>query len=210
MGDELSELIKIPTTTKYLNELTPHPDNYNSHPKEQISQLAESLTTFGQFKNIVAWTCPENMTTPDGIELHEGLCYILAGHGLWLAAMEAGIDELEVKDYTGLSYEMALTLLMTDNAAPLGSQPIREKLIAMLERTKQVRIDKPDLAAMLEGLKQRAGINGLSSNSNGASGAPQQIPEQFMILIECQTEFEQTELLERFTAEGIQCKALIS
>lgn len=151
---------KIPTTIKYLNELTPHPDNYNSHPKEQINQLAESLTTFGQFKNIVTWTCPENSVTPDGIELHEGLCYILAGHGLWLAAMQAGIDELEVKDYSGLPYEMALTLLMVDNAAPLGSEPIPDKLAALLERTREMTAEKPGLRAMLDGLRERAGVNG--------------------------------------------------
>lgn len=151
---------QIPTITKYVNELAPHPDNYNNHPKGQISQLAESLTTFGQFKNIVAWTCPENMTTPDGVELHEGVCYILAGHGLWLAAMEAGFDRLEVKDYSGLSYEMALSLLMIDNAAPLGSEPDAARLAQLMERTREIVADKPGLAAMLETLRERAGWDG--------------------------------------------------
>jgi len=150
----------IPTIIKYINELSPHPDNYNVHPKGQIKQLAESLTTFGQFKNLVAWTCPQNMTTQDGVELHEGVCYILAGHGLWLAAMEAGIDELEVKDYSGLSYEMALSLLMIDNAAPLGSEPDTAKLSALLERTRAIVADKPGLAGMLEVLRTRA-VNGI-------------------------------------------------
>src|SRR3989304_2491054 len=151
---------RIPTITKYANELTPHPDNYNSHPKGQIKQLAESLTTFGQFKNMVVWTCPQGMTTDDGVKLHEGVCYILAGHGLWLAAMEAGLDELEVKDYSGLSYEMAMSLLMIDNAAPLGSEPIPEKLAALLARTRELTADKPGLAGMLEQLRERAGIAG--------------------------------------------------
>jgi ParB-like chromosome segregation protein Spo0J len=36
------------------------------------------------------------------------------------------------------------------------------------------------------------------------------IPEKFMVLIECKTESEQKNLLERFMREGLQCRALIS
>ena len=36
------------------------------------------------------------------------------------------------------------------------------------------------------------------------------IPEQFAILITCETEAEQTQLLERFLEEGITCRALLS
>lgn len=151
---------QIPTITKYASELTPHPENYNAHPKSQIAQLAESLATFGQFKNLVVWTCPQNMTTQEGVELHEGVCYILAGHGLWLAAMEAGLDQLEVKDYSGLSYEMALSLLMVDNAAPLGSEPDAARLAQLLERTRAIVADKPGLAGMLEQLRLKA-ANGM-------------------------------------------------
>lgn len=152
--------MNIPTTTLPLNALTPHPENYNTHPASQIKELAESLSTFGQFKNIVTWTCPENMTTPEGHELHEGLTYILAGHGLWLAAMEAGVDELEVKDYSGISYEMAIGLLLIDNAAPLGSEPDAQRLAALLERTREMTADRPGLGAMLERLRLKAGMNG--------------------------------------------------
>ena len=34
--------------------------------------------------------------------------------------------------------------------------------------------------------------------------------EQFLILVECADEAEQVRLLERFTAEGILCRALVS
>ena len=152
--------MNIPTTTLSLNALTPHPENYNNHPASQIKGLAESLTTFGQFKNIVVWTCLENMTTPDGHELHEGLTYILAGHGLWLAAMEAGIDELEVKDYSGVSYEIAIGLLLIDNAAHLGSELDSQRLAALLGRTRAISDDRPGLRGMLEQLGVRAGVNG--------------------------------------------------
>ena len=41
-------------------------------------------------------------------------------------------------------------------------------------------------------------------------GSEVDIPEQWMILIECQSESEQTGLLSRFNREGIKCQALIS
>lgn len=43
-----------------------------------------------------------------------------------------------------------------------------------------------------------------------ADAEPQEIPEQWMILVECQDEITQSELLQRFTDEGIKCRALIS
>src|SRR5262249_32454097 len=36
------------------------------------------------------------------------------------------------------------------------------------------------------------------------------LPEQFLILIECADEAEQTALLQRFTAEGLTCRAKIA
>ena len=35
-------------------------------------------------------------------------------------------------------------------------------------------------------------------------------PPQFLVLIECRDEAEQTELLQRFHDEGLKCKALVS
>lgn len=39
---------------------------------------------------------------------------------------------------------------------------------------------------------------------------PVSIPEQFLILIICRDENQQVELLGRFKAEGLECKALLS
>lgn len=39
---------------------------------------------------------------------------------------------------------------------------------------------------------------------------PDEIKEQFMILIECENEQTQVELLDRFSGEGLKCRALIS
>ena len=36
------------------------------------------------------------------------------------------------------------------------------------------------------------------------------IPEQYQILLTCRDEHQQVELLKRFTAEGLNCRALVS
>jgi len=47
-------------------------------------------------------------------------------------------------------------------------------------------------------------------DGDGGGGGTDDIEENFNILIECKTEQEQAELLERFVEEGITCRALIS
>lgn len=159
--------ITYPTILVYINELTPYPGNYQNHPQEQVRGLAESLATFQQFKPIVVWRCAKSETLPDGLQLHEGLLYIICGHGLWQGAMEAGVDRLEAKDISGVSREVAEAILWADNASVLGSEPIPEKLAILLERTREMTAERPGLRAMLDALKARAGINGSGHDGNG-------------------------------------------
>lgn len=146
-----------PTIYVYLNELTPYPSNYNYHPEDQLQELQASIETFRQFKPIVVWRCRQSETLPDGNQLHEGLLYIICGHGMYMAALRAGRDMLEAKDITGVSREVAEAILMADNAAPLGGQPDMGKLAALMDRTRGLVADKPGLAAMLARLKEKAG-----------------------------------------------------
>jgi hypothetical protein len=37
-----------------------------------------------------------------------------------------------------------------------------------------------------------------------------ELPEQYLVLITCRDEKQQTELLARFQAEGLECRALLS
>jgi len=42
------------------------------------------------------------------------------------------------------------------------------------------------------------------------SGKEETTPERFLVLIECEDETQQVELLRRFHDEGLRCKALVS
>lgn len=102
--------------TVEIEKLTSHPENYNTHPAEQLDELEKSLDQFTQFKNIVI--TPENV--------------ILAGHGLVEAAKRKGIKTLDALVFEG-TYEQQKALLLADNATPFLALPDTDKLNALLE-----------------------------------------------------------------------------
>lgn len=81
-------------------DLIPHPNNYVEHPQDQIDHLKTSLVNFGFYRNIVV--ANEN--------------YIIAGHGVWLAAKELGMEHVPIvkMEIDPFSPE-ALKLLIGDN-----------------------------------------------------------------------------------------------
>ena len=102
--------------TVKVSSLRAHPENYNTHPEEQLEELEKSLDQFSQVKNIVI--TPENV--------------ILAGHGLVEAARRKGIETLEAFVFVG-SHEQEKALLLADNATPFLALPDTDKLNALLE-----------------------------------------------------------------------------
>lgn len=72
-----------------LRDYRPHPRNsYRHHPEPQINHLCRSLEKYGQVRSIVVWEQPH---TSKGRK-YRG--YILAGHGIHLAAQALGWHSL--------------------------------------------------------------------------------------------------------------------
>jgi hypothetical protein len=85
-----------------LADLTPHPRNYRRHPPDQLAHLAESLRTHGFYRPIVV---ASDLT-------------ILAGHGIALAAVEAGyVDAPVIRLPIAPDSPSALKLVAGDNEA---------------------------------------------------------------------------------------------
>ena len=81
-----------------------HPRNYNPHDDAQVETLAQSLSDFDQYKNLVAWTDPD-----------DGRLYLIAGHGLWMAAKARGDETVWVNDRSDLTRKQAHALMIADN-----------------------------------------------------------------------------------------------
>lgn len=105
------------------DDLTPHPDNYRSHPPEQIENIKQSIRQHGFYKNIVA---ARDRT-------------ILAGHGVVHASSEMpSIDEVPVYliDIDPHS-AAARKIIVGDNEISKGAGESEELLADLLTKIKE-------------------------------------------------------------------------
>ena len=108
-----------------LDELQPHPKNYNRHPPEQVRRLAKSLTKFGQVRSVVVWRM-----------------FILAGHGVVEAARILNWRTVRADvlpdDYPE---HLALAYIAADNELAKQGDPDMAQLAAILEESKAADAD---------------------------------------------------------------------
>src|SRR4051794_21713593 len=108
--------------------------------------------------------------------------------------------EVEVLD---VSEDEARELLLSiDPLVQLGQ--MQEQLYDRLHQMTPTQ--QPDLEAMWEAAARQC----VEELERQRQPIAQIIPPQFMVLITCSNEKHQVALLERFLAEGLQCKALLS
>jgi hypothetical protein len=102
-----------------------------------------------------------------------------------------------------VSEEKARELLLSiDPLVALGQ--MQEQLYERLRQTTATM--KPELEAMWQAAAQQS----LEALERLKKPIAQVVPEQYMVLVMCQSEKEQLALLQRFQAEGLACKALLS
>lgn len=92
-------MTKIKIEYVQLSKLTAHEKNSKTHPDSQLEELAESIKLFGFNKPII--TDEYNV--------------ILAGHGIWMAALKAGIKEGPRVKLTHLSDREKRAFIIADN-----------------------------------------------------------------------------------------------
>jgi phage/plasmid-associated DNA primase len=135
---------------------------------------------------------------------------ILAGNGVTEAAAEAGITKVRVVDVagdelvavrrTGLTDEQKRRLAMYDNRTAELAEWNVEQLLS------DVRAD----LAMQPWFSDQELAKLLSINPPAEAAPSETLNSQFLVVVTCQSEQEQVQLLERFCAEGLECKALVS
>jgi DNA modification methylase len=144
-----------------LDTLIPHPDNYRSHPDEQVQKLVLSLQRFGQGRSIVIQDSP-------------GKQLIVAGHGIVEAAKALKWPEIRADilpaDWTP---EQIRGYLIADNQHSQGASDDEAILARLLQEQQDLGIDLASLGTDDETLRQMLeslGDEYLAGGEEGAGG----------------------------------------
>ena len=166
-----------------------HPRNANHGDVEAIKK---SLAVNGWYGSVVA-----NKRTK----------HILAGNHRVMAAKALGWDTVPVQ-WVDVTDEEELRILIVDNRTTRIGQDDTTKIADILSELANTPIGLDGTgygASDLDAL-----IDEIADIDTNLSSDEQHIDETFSILIECDSENQQTTILEKLTEEGIKCRALIS
>jgi hypothetical protein len=185
------DLVKF-TKVVDIQTLRPHPENAKIHDDAKIEA---SLGAHGQFRTIVI--------SNDSV--------VLAGNGTYFASMKRGRRKMAVIELP-LAHDttQAREILAVDNGSflPEFDKGLLESLLGIIVE------QGGDLEASGYDDKFLADLIKLNSEPqtpldvDDKSDKP--LPEGFSIIITCENEQQQTELLERFQQDGLKVKALVA
>lgn len=168
-------------------ELVPHELNPRIHTDAQRRALQLLYEEIGFARSLLAY------------ELPDGRLKLIDGH------LRAGMDpehEVDVEVLDVNDAEARALLLAIDPLAQLAGYEAET-----LERLRQTaEADSAAVRSLWEILQDASA----RTHERLGRAAPAEMPgEQFYVLIECDGEEQQTELLARFRAEGLRCQAKI-
>jgi hypothetical protein len=171
-------------------DLVPHELNPRVHGEAQKAALEALYEEIGFARSLLA------------CELPDGRLKLIDGH-LRAALDPEQVVEVEVLDVNDA--EARALLLAIDPLAQLADY---EATTLCELRT----LAGPDSAAVQQiwDAIEAAGAAVHETLEKARRKKEGVLPEQFLVLVECAGEAEQTALLERFKAEGLRCKALVS
>ena len=171
-------------------DLVPHELNPRVHSAAQKAALKALYEEIGFARSLLAY------------ELPDGRLKLIDGH-LRAALDPEQVVEVEVLDVSDA--EARALLLAIDPLAQLADY----EATTLCELR---ALAGPDLAAVRQiwDAIEAAGATVYETLEKARRKKEDVLPEQFLVLVECAGEAEQTALLERFKAEGLRCKALVS
>jgi hypothetical protein len=163
-------------------DLVPNPKNWRMHPQRQQDALRGVLAEVGYADALIAR------------ELPDGRLMLIDGHLRAETTPDQQVPVLVLDVSESESDKILATLDPLAGLAETNAKALDE-LLATVE-TKSEAIKQMLASLPLVG-------------ENGESDEPCELSQHFSVLIECQTEAEQRELLARFQKEGLECRALI-
>lgn len=170
--------------------LAENPHNWRRHPEGQMSALKDVI---GDPEIGWAGACLYNERTKRLIDGH--------------ARRKAVSPETPIPVLVGNWSEAAekKILLTLDPLAGLAT-PDPDQLRALLD---EVSLDTDALKSLGEGLESLLTPANAPTSEPSGDAAPQLGALEYRVMIICESESQQAELLARFDAEGLNCKAMI-
>jgi|SRR6516225_7491610 hypothetical protein len=167
-------------------DLIPHERNWRNHPDVQRDTLRALYAEVGFARSLLAY------------ELPDGRLKLIDGHLRRELEPDMFVD-VEVLDVN--ESEARKLLLSMDSVAGLAEAD-QEVVDQLLE------ITKADSAALGEFFLSLAKSE--AATRAALEEATKPLPEKFLIVIQCQNEKRQVELLQKLQDQGISCRALVS
>jgi hypothetical protein len=182
----------------HIKALNPDQQNRRKHTPRNVAMIVKSLNDVGGARSIV-------IDEDDNI---------LAGNATIEAAAEVGIEKLEVVEgdghtiiavrRRGLTPDQKRALAIYDNrSAELAEWDI--------DQLKEDQANGEDLNSFFYDDELEKIFVAVDGGGDSKGGGDQQLDGfQYRVIIDCQDEIHQAELLKKFDAEGLKCRPLIS
>lgn len=169
-------------------ELQPNPKNWRTHPQAQQDVLKGILAEVGYADALLA-----RETADGGLMLIDGHLRAETTPDTVVPVLVLDVDEAE-----------AAKILATLDPLAALAQADGAKLDALL---REVDTGNEALQRMLDNLAQH---EGLVPGEDTAAPQPPALKSQYAIVVHCDSEAQQLQLLERFAEEGLECRAVIA
>jgi ParB-like chromosome segregation protein Spo0J len=179
-----------------IDKLRPHPRNPRAG---DVAAIRESLDAHGFFGALVA---------------QRSTGYILAGNHRFRAACQRGAERLPVL-WVDCDDDAALRILLADNRTSDLAEYDRAALAEILRALQETDAGlagagyrDADLAELEAELAKE--LAGWDARRELAGDQTNELRAAFEILVMCESDAQQQDLLARFAAEGLKCRALLS
>lgn len=170
--------------------LVPDEKNPRTHPKTQLAQLRKSIAQFGFTQPILA--------------LSDGK--IVAGHGRREAALELGLTEVPVIIVDGWTKAQIKAYMIADNQIALNSGWDEELLtLNLMELEEAKTAEDEDLSLEITGISAYSLKRLLNEET-----VTQQISAIYEVVISCDSEKAQRDMIQKLQDQGIKCKAIVA
>lgn len=152
------------------------------------------------------WMYKQKRDVPRGIKVDKET-------GKWYVPIEYGLDAKNEEQAMAFAIDHNSLTLMGGDLSLSESVKIYDEaaLIDILQtvyNAEEVSIsfDPADLQSLIDNITN----DSQDSDDDEGAGDEEDLPEKYLVVIECENEQNQLELLERFEKEGLRCRALLS